>query len=204
MRIGLLGGTFDPIHVGHLILAERVREEAGLDAVWFLPSFQPPHKNDDVMTPYAKRVEMVSLALAGAKQFRIEQIERELTSPSYTVHTLKALRQRDPQNDFHLIVGADCLPDLPKWFEPQTILKQAKILAVPRPGVERWTPERLAASLGLTLNDVKLTYIESPLIQIASREIRARVAAGQSIRYLVPAAVEDYIHSHQLYEHPRH
>src|SRR5262245_23273372 len=135
MQIGLLGGTFDPVHLGHLILADRVREEAGLDAVWFMPSYQPPHKLGEVITPYPMRVEMLSLALEGTTQFRIEQIESELPSPSYTVHTLKAMRQKYPQEQFHLIVGADCLPDLPKWYEPQNILKQVRILAVPRPGI---------------------------------------------------------------------
>jgi nicotinate-nucleotide adenylyltransferase len=204
MQIGLLGGTFDPIHLGHLILAERVREEARLDAVWFLPSFQPPHKQGDAVTAYEHRTAMLALAIESNRHFRMEQIERELPPPSYTVQTLKALRQQYNNYQFHLIVGADCLPDLPKWYEPQNILKQANIIAVPRPDIELWTAARLAAELAMPVENVKLTFIESPLMQIASREIRARVMAGKTIRYLVPAAVEDYIHSQKLYAHPRH
>jgi nicotinate-nucleotide adenylyltransferase len=199
MRIGLLGGTFDPIHLGHLILAERVREEARLDGVWFLPSFQPPHKADVVITQYDHRAAMAALAIAGQPLFRVETIERDLPPPSYTAHTLAALQQQYPKAEFHLIVGADCLPDLPKWFQPQRILAQASLLAVPRPGVELWNAEKLADELGIPAADVRLKIIDCPLVEIASRDIRARVAAGKSIRYLVPSAVEDYIQKQNLY-----
>jgi len=199
MHIGLFGGTFDPIHLGHLILAERVREAAGLDAVWFLPSYRPPHK-DRVLTRFEQRVEMTALAIVGQPLFRVEPIEKELPPPSYTAHTLEALQERHPDNIFHLIVGADCLPDIPKWYEPHAILKRAGLLAVPRPGVELWSAAKLADSLRIPENDVRLQLIESPLIDIASRDLRARVAEGRSIRYLVPRSIEEYIREKRLYE----
>ena len=198
MQIGLFGGTFDPVHLGHLILAERVREEAGLDAVWFLPSYRPPHK-DHAITRYEHRLEMTALAIVGQPLFRIEPIEKELPPPSYTAHTLEALQQRHPRNTFHLIVGTDCLPDIPKWFEPHTILKRTALLAVPRPGFEPWTAAQLATALNLPANEVRLTMIDCPLVDIASREIRERVTLGKSIRYLVPRSIEEYIREKKLY-----
>ncbi len=198
MHIGLFGGTFDPIHLGHLILAERVREEAGLDAVWFLPSYRPPHKDHSV-SRYEHRLDMTALAIVGQPLFRIETIEQELPPPSYTAHTLEALQDRHPEHQFDLIVGADCLPDIPKWYEPRAILEHAGLIAVPRPGIEVWTAARLADALDLTIDAVRLRMIDCPLIDIASRDIRSRVAAGKSIRYLVPRSIEEYIREKKLY-----
>ena len=107
MRIGIFGGTFDPPHLGHLILAERCREAAGLDEVWFLPSFQPPHKLDRTMSRFEARCVMVALAAIGQPAFKVERIESELPPPSYTAETLRVLKQRHPSHDFHLIVGGD-------------------------------------------------------------------------------------------------
>lgn len=199
MQIGLFGGTFDPIHLGHLILAERVREEARLDAVWFMPSYLPPHKVGDVVTPFDIRTLLTRLAIEGHPHFRVETIERDLPPPSYTAHTLAALQRDHPKDTFHLIVGADCLPDLPKWHEPKQVLARASLLAVPRPGIELWNAERVAASLAIPVSQVRLRMIDCPLMAIASREIRQRVAAGKSIRYLVPQAVEEQIRQKKLY-----
>jgi nicotinate-nucleotide adenylyltransferase len=202
MQIGLFGGTFDPIHLGHLILAERVREEAGLDAVWFLPSYQPPHKTDRPITRFEHRADMTALAIVGQPLFRMEPIERELPPPSYTVQTLEALQTQHPGTEFQLIVGADCLPDLPKWRDPQALLKRVSLIAVPRPGVWLWTVSRLAQSLGVAESEVRLKVISCPLVEIASREIRYRVAAQKSIRYLVPRSIEEYIREKKLYQAP--
>ncbi len=200
MNIGLFGGTFDPVHLGHLVLAERCRADAGLDEVRFLPSYKPPHKQGAPITRFEHRVEMLQLATAGQPLFRIEPIEKELPPPSYTANTLAELRTRQPGDAFHLIVGADCLPDLPGWYQPKRILEQASLIVVPRPGVELWSRERLAAALEIPVDAVRLTVVECPLMEVASREIRARVAAGKSIRYLVPRAVEEYIREKNLYD----
>src|SRR5947209_4104124 len=109
-RIGLFGGTFDPVHVGHLILAEQCREQARLDQVWFIPSARPPHKPDQVLSPFARRVEMLSLAIAGHSAFRVDELEDERPGPSYTVDTLEALRAQHSEGEFFWVIGSDCLP----------------------------------------------------------------------------------------------
>ena len=199
MRIGILGGTFDPIHVGHLILAERCREDANLDEVWFLPAYSPPHKPDQQLTRFEHRCDMVTLATTGQPQFRVNTIERELPPPSYTAETLAELRHRHPEHTFHLILGADCLPDFPKWHEPARVLEQAELVVVPRPGVESWTAKRLTESLGLPELSARLHSVECPMMEIASRDIRQRVATGKTIRFLVPRSVEEFIRERRLY-----
>lgn len=199
MNIGIFGGTFDPVHVGHLVLAERCRADANLDEVWFLPSYKPPHKQGAPITRFEHRVEMIELATAGQPLFRTEVIEKELPPPSYTANTLAELRERHPEHAFQLIVGADCLPDLPGWYQPKRILEQAGLIVVPRPGVELWSRERLAAALEIPAESVGMTVVDCPLMEIASRDLRARVAAGKSIRYLVPRSVEEYIREKKMY-----
>jgi nicotinate-nucleotide adenylyltransferase len=198
MVIGVFGGTFDPVHIGHLVLAEHCREAAGLDAVWFLPSYQPPHKGREV-TAFPHRVAMTALAIAGQDSFRVETLERDLPPPSYTANTLAALITRHPGHEFKLVVGADCLPDLPKWHEPQRVLAQAGLVVARRPGVEPWDRARVSASLAMPVESVRLQFVDSPLMEIASRELRQRVAAGRSIRFMVPTAVEEYVRTHRLY-----
>jgi nicotinate-nucleotide adenylyltransferase len=199
MNIGIFGGTFDPIHLGHLILAERCRADAGLDEVWFLPSYQPPHKQGQQITRFEHRCDMIALATTGQPLFRVEPIEKELPPPSYTANTLAELRGRHPEHSFSLIVGADCLPDLPGWYQPKRVLEQAALVVVPRPGTPLWTREQLAAALEMSPNDVRMTVVDCPLMEIASRDIRTRVAAGKSIRFLVPRSVEEFVRERKLY-----
>ena len=199
MRIGLFGGTFDPVHLGHLILAEQGRVQGHLDEVWFIPSAHPPHKREQSLTRFEQRCDMLELAIAGHPHFRIDRIEKDLPPPSYTVQTVTELRQRHPEHEFVLILGADGLADLPRWYQPQQILSQVGLLVAPRPGVLLWTGERLAHVLGLDPAQLRLNYIACPLIEIASREVRQAVAQGWSIRYLVPRAVEEYIRERGLY-----
>jgi nicotinate-nucleotide adenylyltransferase len=133
-RIGVFGGTFDPVHFGHLIVAEQCREQGQLDVVLFVPAARPPHKQDQDVTAFARRVEMLNLAIAGHPAFAVDEIEKDRNGPSYTVDTLEALRNRDPHVDFVLIVGADCLPDLQSWRQPFRIGELAELLVVDRPG----------------------------------------------------------------------
>jgi nicotinate-nucleotide adenylyltransferase len=202
MPIGLFGGTFDPPHVGHLILAERCREEAGLDAVWFLPSFRPPHKPDGSVTSFEVRVEMVRAGITGATGFEVTSIEAELPPPSYTARTLAALHARHPGTDFRLILGGDSVVDLPNWFEPKRVLAQAGLIVVPRPGVQAWSAVRLAAAVGVPPAAVRMQTVDCPLIDVASRDIRKRVATGKGIRFLVPREVEAIVRNHRLYVDP--
>lgn len=199
MRIGIFGGTFDPPHLGHLIVAERCREGAGLDEVWFVPNFWPPHKPDQRLTRFDHRCDMAELATTGQPAFRVDRVEEELATPSYTAETLAELRRRHAGAEFHLIVGADCLPDFAQWHDPAAVLDRAGLVVVPRPGCELWSSGRLAGSVGIPADRVRLNVVECPLIDISSRDLRRRVAAGQSVRFLVPRAVEEFIRERRLY-----
>jgi nicotinate-nucleotide adenylyltransferase len=199
MRIGIFGGTFDPVHMGHLILAEQCRDQARLDEVWFLPSYHPPHKAAGQITRYEHRCDMIELAIAGHPAFRLDRIEKELPPPSYTAETLAELRRRHPDHEFHLLMGSDQLPDLPLWYEPARVVEQAGLVVVPRPGVMLWTAERLARALGLEEAKVRLRFVACPMIEIASRELRRAIADGMSVRYMIPRAVEEYVRDRKLY-----
>jgi nicotinate-nucleotide adenylyltransferase len=199
MRIGIFGGTFDPLHMGHLILAEQCRDQAALDEVWFVPSAHPPHKAEKTVTRFEQRCEMLELATAGHPAFRVERVERDLPPPSYTAETLAELRRRHPDHEFFLLMGSDSVPDLPGWHDPRRVVEQAGLVVVPRPGVMLWTAERLATALGVDVSAVRLRFVACPMIEIASRELRRAVADGLSIRYLVPRAVEEYVRDRKLY-----
>ncbi len=202
MRIGLFGGTFDPVHAGHLILAERCREDAGFDQVWFLPSYQPPHKADRVLARFEHRSDMLTLATTGQPAFKVDPVERDLPTPSYTARTLAAIQAMHPADTFALILGADCLPDLSHWYQPAEIVTRAELVVVPRAGVEFWPADRVAAAVGVPAGSVKLTAVVCPLVEISSRDVRGRVAAGRSVRFLVPRAVEEFIRERKLYRPP--
>lgn len=200
MRIGIFGGTFDPIHLGHLIVAEQCREQVPLDEVWFLPAARPPHKGRSPLTPFDRRIDMIELAIAGHPQFRVSDVENHRPGPSYTADTLTELRQARPEVDWHLILGADSLADLPQWYDPVRIISLATLLVVTRPGWEAPSANSLRQALGLTAEQpLRLRAVESPLIDISSRDLRRRVAEGRSIRYLVPSAVAAYIADKKLY-----
>jgi nicotinate-nucleotide adenylyltransferase len=203
MRVGIFGGTFDPVHTGHLILAEQGREQGRLDEVWFVPAAHPPHKDAPALTRFEQRVEMLALAVAGNSAFRIEELEKERPGPSYTVDTLAELRRRHPSHEFLLLVGSDTLLDLPNWYQPLRVLEQAGLLVMARPGSAVLTAdelrERLRAPNSLSLH---LEVVEMPQIDISSRDLRRRAAAGRTLRYFLPRAVECYIHEKRLYRLP--
>lgn len=201
MRVGLLGGTFDPVHLGHLILAEQCRTQAQLDEVWFIPAYHPPHKAPQGVTRFEHRCDMLALACAGQPAFRVEPIEKELPPPSYTAQTLRELTERYPEHEFHLLLGADSLIDLPQWYEPLQVVASAGLIAVPRPGVMLMTAEMLAKALGLSHGDsLRLRIVSAPMVDISSRDLRRLLAAGLSIRYLVPRSVEEFIRERKLYQ----
>ena len=200
MRIGVFGGTFDPVHQGHLILAEQCREQARLDQVWFVPAARPPHKMGQTQTPFARRVDMLSLAIAGQAAFRIEEIENEREGPSFMADTLEILHSRHPDHSLHLVIGSDCLPDLARWYDPQRIVKLAGLVVAGRPNWPFWSAEQIGRSIGLPSEfPVQIQDVEMPQFELASRDLRQRIAEGRSIRFLVPRAVECYIETHGLY-----
>jgi nicotinate-nucleotide adenylyltransferase len=203
MRIGVFGGTFDPIHLGHLILAEQCREQAQLDQVLFVPAARPPHKPEHVLTPFAQRVEMLAVAIAGQPAFRIDELERDRPGPSFTADTLEEIKQRNPGAELLLIVGADTLHDLPHWHEPARIAALAEILVVARSDWVMLSGPELSKALRLPAEaPLRQRSIHVPTIGISSRDLRCRAAEGRSLRYLVPRAIEAYIHEKRLYRDP--
>jgi nicotinate-nucleotide adenylyltransferase len=203
MRIGVFGGTFDPVHLGHLILAEQCREQGRLDQVLFVPSARPPHKQKYPVTPFRHRAEMLQLATAGHPAFRIDERENDRPGLSYTVDTLDALKASHPGADWFLLVGSDTLAELHEWYDPAGIVRRAGLLVMARGGERVLSAEELRASLKLPESEnVRLEMIAAPRIEISSRDLRRRAAEGRSLRYLVPRAVECYIEEKRLYRGP--
>lgn len=185
--IGLLGGSFDPIHHGHLIGGRRLLEALGLESIRFLPAREQPFKRGRHGAPAADRARMVELAIAEEPGFALERCELERPGPSYTVDTLRHLRETEPDSAFTLLLGSDAARELDDWHEASALPELARIVVFGRPG-SRPPASSLVASV-----------LEIPAIGISSTEIRERVRQGRSIRYLVPRAVADYIEAERLY-----
>ena len=198
MRLGIFGGTFDPVHYGHLLAAEQCREQCRLDEVWFVPAAVPPHKTGVEISPGKARAEMLELAVAGLPQFRVSRMELEREGPSFTVDTLTELRRDDSSWELFLILGADSLADFATWREPRRIAELATIVAVNR---GRVTPEVNAAAgqLGREFQ-ARVQVVEMPAVDLASTDIRRRVREGRSIQFMTPRAVDLYLRQHNLYE----
>lgn len=194
-RIGILGGTFDPIHYGHLAIAEEARVALRLQRVLLIPAAQQPLKLHRSAAPAEHRLAMTRLACAGNSAFEPSPIEIERSGVSYTVTTLEQLHS-DNLGELHFILGADALADLARWHAAERILTLARIVAVGRPG---WAPAQPSLLGALPLLAERLIMIEGPLMDLSSSEIRQRVAAGRPVRYLMPDAVVEYIDRHRLY-----
>lgn len=196
MRLGVFGGSFDPVHYGHLLLAEYCREACHLEQVWFVPAGQPPHKRR-ALTPAAPRLEMLELAVGGHDAFRASRLEIDRPGLSFTVDTLASIHddfaRRGEPLALVLLLGGDSYRDLPTWREPRRICELAELAVVDRAaGADGAAP--LPA-----LGPHRVTQVSMPRIDLASRDIRRRAATGASIRYQTPRAVEQYILAHQLY-----
>lgn len=201
MRLGLLGGTFDPVHLGHLILAEQCREQCGLDEVWFVPSRLPPHKRETKISDGRARVEMLTFAVAGHPAFKVSRIELDREGPSYTVETLQQLVVEDASRELYFLIGGDSLADLPHWREPRRILELATIVAAGRGRTPLPPMDRIREELGEAA--ARIECIEMPAVDLSSTDLRRRVRDGRSIRYMTPRAVEIYILEHGLYRETR-
>lgn len=199
MRIGIFGGSFDPPHFGHLILAEQCREQAELDQVWFVPAARPPHKLGSPPSDMRHRVSMLQSVLTGKPGYRVDSLEADRPGPSYTADTLDELHRRHPGYEWHYLLGGDSVPDLPTWHEPARIVAVAGLIVMQRHGTTVPSADAVAKSIGVPLSQLRMHIIDVPLIELASRDIRRRVAEGRSIRFMVPESVEDYIKQHQLY-----
>ncbi|MBM3859430.1 MAG: nicotinate (nicotinamide) nucleotide adenylyltransferase [Verrucomicrobia bacterium] len=190
-RIGLLGGTFNPIHIGHLLVAQDVMEALRLDCVKFIPAAIPPHKLLDRNITGSERLQMVRLAIRGCPSFEADDIEVRRGGPSYSVETVAELKRRHPDAEFFFIIGADSLDELPRWREARRLAMLCTFAVVARPGFAPKTPR----GLGLQCH-----FVQGHPCDIASREVRNRLARGRSVRWLVPEAVLRYIQRHNLYQ----
>ncbi len=190
MKIGILGGTFDPIHIGHLIIAEEARWQCQLDSVLFMVTAQPPHKKKPE-APAEDRFKMVELALEGEPAFRPSRIEIERGGNSYTAQTLKELHRLYPGAAHFWIVGGDSILEFSTWQSPDDVIQMANLIVVPRPGFDLSQADpRLRG---------KTHVLQTPEIALSSTIIRGRLHEGKPVRFLVPAAVEQYIHERRLY-----
>ncbi|HUG05376.1 MAG TPA: nicotinate-nucleotide adenylyltransferase [Candidatus Limnocylindria bacterium] len=197
MRLGILGGTFDPPHLGHLVVAQEACRRIPLDRVLFVPASVPPHKLDAVDTPARLRLEMVRAAIEGDDRFEACALELERDGPSYTVDTLRELSAREPDAELFLLLGADQFRELSTWREPAAIAELATLVLIPR---GEHDAERLIADARATLPaHARLAILDSPRIDVSSTEIRRRKAAGEPIGQLVPASVERLIEEAGLY-----
>lgn len=197
MIVGVLGGTFDPIHLGHLVVAEEVRRRLGLEEVWFVPTGQPWLKVDRGISSAEHRVKMVSLAIASNRYFKLSKIEIERPGPSYSVDTIAALRSQWRLAEIFFILGRDALMDLPLWKEPGRLIELCQLVAVDRPGSS--LPDLRSLELAIPHLASRVLFVEVPQLDISSSQVRDRVAQGLSIKYLVPEGVEEYIREEGLY-----
>jgi nicotinate-nucleotide adenylyltransferase len=196
VKVGLLGGTFNPPHLGHVVCAAEAHDQLGLDRVLLVPTARPPHKEVPDDPGAEHRAAMCELAVAGDDRLGVSRIELERPGPSYTVDTLRTLHERSPEDDLTFIVGGDMAHSLPTWHEPEGILALARLAVAERAEVRRADiAERLD---GLSGGD-RVTFFDMPRVDVASSDLRRRVAEGRSIRYLVPDAVGSYIAERGLY-----
>ena len=203
-RVGILGGTFDPIHYGHLAIAEEVAEELDLERVLFVPAAQPPHKLDDEVSPGEDRAEMIRLAIADNPKFGLCRIELERDGPSYTADTLEQLadeaaRQRVARS-LYFILSVDAFAGFRSWHEPERVLARATLVIVPRPGSPLPSLEWIAEQLPPNADAApEVLFVDTVSLATSSTRIRERLTASRSIRYLVPQSVERYIRDRRLY-----
>jgi nicotinate-nucleotide adenylyltransferase len=194
MRVGVLGGTFDPVHIAHLRLAEEAREALDLDEVLFMPAGDPWRKSSRTITSGGHRLAMLRLAIEDNEDFGVSDLELRRRGPTYTAETLAALAAERLDDEFWFIVGADALADLPNWHQPERIVEHATLAVAPRE-----MQEANVAALNIPGIAGRIVTFPMTRLDVSATQIRARVAAGRSIRYLVPASVERYIADHGLY-----
>ncbi len=198
MKIGVLGGTFDPVHRGHIAMARVAREALGLDRVLLVPAGRPMSVKNALLTGARHRLAMLRLAAVGAPELEVSTVETDRSGPSYTADTLAALRQEyGEEAEIYFILGDDCLAHLPTWHEPQRLIKLGRLAAVPRPGYPR--PDLKALEANLPGISARVTLLPGPHMDISATDIRARAARGEPLGDLVPEDVATYIKMQKLY-----
>ena len=197
-RIGLFGGTFDPPHLGHLILASEAQTQLELTRLLWILTPDPPHKQDQIITPTEHRLAMVKLAIQDNPSFELSRVELDRPGPHYTLDTIHIVAEQNPDAEIVPIIGGDSLRDLPTWHEPKELLYACHWVGVMRRPSDEANLEALERELPGIRS--KVHYVDAPLLEIASRDIRSRIAHGESVRYYVPKAVCEYIEEHHLYK----
>lgn len=202
-KVGILGGTFNPVHMAHLIIADTAQEAAGLDEVLFIPSGCSYLKDSEEILPAKDRIHMTGLAIEDNPGFALSTIETEREGNSYTCDTLLELKRRYPEQEYYLILGADNLFSMERWKNPEVIFQNSRILAAVRGGKKQADMEKKIAELEEKY-DAKISLLPVKHIDISSSAIRDKIAAGQSIRYMLPEKVREYILRNHLYEKKEH
>ena len=199
-RIGIMGGTFDPVHNGHLLLGRQAYLEYHLDEVWYMPSGVPPHKKDHRITDSKDRFEMLALAVRDISYFKVSDFEIRREGNTYTAQTLKLLKEEYPEHSFYFIIGADSLYQIENWYHPEQVLARAVILAAHRdyPQASRTMEQQRDYLMEKYQADIRLLHC--PDVDISSGELRRMHAKGSPIFKYVPKAVEAYIDAHHLYQ----
>lgn len=192
----MLGGTFDPPHIGHLILAQHALDSLALSQILFVPAADPPHKQHEIKTLVQHRLAMLNLAIEGNAKFSISRVDVDRAGPHYSVDMLGIVQSQYPQAELYFVMGGDSLKDLTRWHRPDALIRLCKLAVMRRPHTV--ISSEMHAGVLPELAE-RLVIIEAPLIDISSTAITARIAAGRSIRYLVPDAVRAYIQTNQLY-----
>lgn len=198
-RIGIMGGTFDPIHYGHLLIAENAAAQYNLEQVIFMPTGQSPHKSAQNITKAAKRCEMIRLAIADNSRFSLSTLEVESHQVNYTYNTLEFLKKQQPEHEFYFIMGGDSLKEFESWKNPERILKAAYVLAAIRDDVDGEEFHKQVAYLNRRYCVSRIFCLSTPNVSVSSRSIRQLVQGGKTIRYMLPENVREYIDRHQLY-----
>lgn len=197
--IGILGGTFNPPHIGHLVMAQEALAQLDLDRILLMPVASPPHK-EALADPGAEvRLELCRRAVAGDERVEVSDLEIERGGASYTVDTLRALHERDPEHALTFVVGGDMAYSLPSWREPEAVLELARLAVAERDGLRR---EDIAHRLEPLHSGDRVVFFDMPRIDLSSSTVRERIAAGRPIRYLVPESVIDIIRARSLYRQP--
>jgi len=196
VRVGLLGGTFNPPHLGHLVLAQEAAARFDLERVLWIPAARPPHREVEDDPGADVRAELCELAIGDDPRFAVSRLELEREGPSYTVDTVAELREREPDLEPVLILGGDQAASLPRWHEPERVLELAEVVVVDRTG---WSRDAVAISIARLRGVERVRYFEMPRVEISSSLVRLRIRRGQPIRYLVPDAVHERIFASGLY-----
>lgn len=198
-KIGIMGGTFDPVHDGHLLLGRQAYTEYCLDSVWFMPSGQPPHKRDHRVTDGNHRCAMVKLAIKDEPGFEFSDFEFRRNGNTYTAQTMALLKEAFPQHSFFYIIGADSLYEIESWYHPELVLSAVPLLVASREYDRDHLPLQSQIAYLTSRYGARICLLHCGEVDIASNTVRRLVAQGQSIKGYVPEAVEEYIRSHQLY-----